>query len=35
MKQDEPVMGISRELVYTGGEKSNIEFTGGVKLWQG
>jgi LPS export ABC transporter protein LptC len=35
MRQDQPVMGISREMVYTGGEKSNVEFTGAVKLWQG
>ena len=35
MKQDLPVSGVSRELVYTGGENGSIELTGGVMLVQG
>ena len=35
MKQDQPVSGISRELVYTGGESGSIELTGAVTLVQG
>ena len=35
MKQDQPVKGVSRELVYTGGENGSIEFTGTVMLVQG
>ena len=35
MKQDQPVNGVSRELVYTGGENSSIELTGAVMLVQG
>jgi LPS export ABC transporter protein LptC len=35
MRQDERVMGVSRELVYAGGPASSIEFTGAVRLWQG
>lgn len=35
MKQDEPVNGVSRELVYTGGENPSIELTGAVILVQG
>jgi LPS export ABC transporter protein LptC len=35
MKQDQPVNGVSRELVYTGGENSSIELTGTVMLVQG
>jgi LPS export ABC transporter protein LptC len=35
MKQDQPVQGVSRELVYTGGENGSIELTGSVMLVQG
>ena len=35
MKQDQPVNGVSRELVYTGGENGSIELTGTVMLVQG
>jgi lipopolysaccharide export system protein LptA len=35
MQQDQPVNGTSREMLYTGGEASTAEFTGGVRLWQG
>jgi LPS export ABC transporter protein LptC len=35
MKQDQPVNGVSRELVYAGGENSSIELTGTVMLVQG
>jgi len=35
MKQDQPVNGVSRELVYTGGENPSIELTGTVMLVQG
>jgi LPS export ABC transporter protein LptC len=35
MKQDQPVNGVSRELVYTGGENSSIELTGTAMLVQG
>jgi LPS export ABC transporter protein LptC len=35
MKQDQPVQGVSNELVYTGGENGSIEFTGAVMLVQG
>lgn len=35
MKQDEPVNGVSRELLYTGGENPSIELTGTVMLVQG
>ena len=35
MRQDQPVNGVSRELVYTGGEDGSIELTGAVMLVQG
>jgi LPS export ABC transporter protein LptC len=35
MKQDQPVNGVSRELVYVGGENGSIELTGTVILVQG
>jgi LPS export ABC transporter protein LptC len=35
MKQDQPVQGVSRELVYVGGENGSIELTGTVMLVQG
>src|SRR5688500_18161561 len=35
MRQDQPVSGVSRELVYTGGENGSIELTGAVMLVQG
>ena len=35
MKPDQPVQGVSNELVYTGGENGSIEFTGNVMLVQG
>jgi LPS export ABC transporter protein LptC len=35
MKQDQPVNGVSRELVYSGGENGSIELTGAVMLVQG
>jgi lipopolysaccharide export system protein LptA len=35
MKQDQPVNGVSRELVYAGGETGSIELTGTVMLVQG
>ena len=35
MKQDQPVNGVSRELVYAGGENGAIELTGNVMLVQG
>ena len=35
MKEDQPVNGVSRELVYAGGENSSIELTGAVMLVQG
>lgn len=35
MKQDQPINGVSRELVYTDGESGSIELTGGVMLVQG
>ena len=35
LKQDQPVNGVSRELVYTGGENGSIELTGTVMLVQG
>src|SRR5215203_1620279 len=35
MKQDQPVNGVSRELVYAGGENGSIELTGSVILVQG
>ena len=35
MKQDQPVNGVSRELVYAGGENGSIELTGTVMLVQG
>jgi LPS export ABC transporter protein LptC len=35
MRQDQPVNGVSRELVYTGGENGSIELTGTVMLVQG
>lgn len=35
MKQDQPVNGVSRELVYTGGDDSSMELTGTVMLVQG
>ena len=35
MRQDQPVNGVSRELVYAGGENGSIELTGTVMLVQG
>ena len=35
MKQDQPVNGVSRELVYTGGDNGSLELTGTVMLVQG
>jgi LPS export ABC transporter protein LptC len=35
MKQDQPVNGVSRELVYAGGENSSIDLSGAVMLVQG
>ncbi len=35
MRQDQPVNGVSRELVYAGGENSSIDLTGTVILVQG
>ena len=35
MRQDQPVNGVSRELVYTGGENASIELIGSVILVQG
>ena len=35
MRQDQPVNGVSREIVYTGGENGSIELTGTVMLVQG
>jgi len=35
MKQDQPVNGVSRELVYTGGDDGSMELTGTVMLVQG
>ena len=35
MKQDQPVNGVSRELVYSGGDDASIELTGSVILVQG
>jgi LPS export ABC transporter protein LptC len=35
MKQDQPVNGVSRELVYSGGDNASIELTGSVILVQG
>jgi lipopolysaccharide export system protein LptA len=35
MQKDQPVNGTSKELVYTGGDASTVEFTGAVRLWQG
>jgi len=35
MKQDQPVNGVSRELVYTGGENGSIDLSGTVMLVQG
>jgi LPS export ABC transporter protein LptC len=35
MKQDQPVNGLSRELLYTGGEDSNLELIGAATLVQG
>ena len=35
MKQDQPVNGVSRELVYSGGENGSIDLTGAVMLVQG
>jgi LPS export ABC transporter protein LptC len=35
MKQDQPVSGVGRELVYLGGENGSIELTGAVMLVQG
>jgi LPS export ABC transporter protein LptC len=35
MKQDQPVNGLSRELVYTGGDSSTVELSGAATLVQG
>ena len=35
MQQDQPISGLSLELLYTGGEESTAEFTGAVTLVQG
>ena len=35
MQQDQPVNGMSNELLYTGGDASNVEFIGRPSLWQG
>lgn len=35
MRDKEPVNGLSRELTYTGGDQSSVEFVGAANVWQG
>jgi LPS export ABC transporter protein LptC len=35
MQEEQPVNGLSNELLYTGGDASNVEFVGKAIVWQG
>lgn len=35
MQEGQPVNGLSKELLYTGGDASNVEFVGAANVWQG